>query len=393
MISKGTEDGEKFMINTRKYWLDTMLRIVTPVIDALSRDCLREEMPIEGKMPIEDRAQFTYLEALGRSLVGMAPWLSCTELESEEEELRISYAKMARQAISNAVDTNSKDYMNFHSGYQPIVDAAFLAQAILRAPAELWENLEERDKINLITAMKETRSRKPYACNWLLFSGIIEAFLYYAGESDWDPMRIDYALKQHEQWYLGDGTYGDGEQYHWDYYNSFVIQPMLLDILKVVGNENKDWEDMFPKVRKRSSHYATIQEHMIAPDGSYPMLGRSLAYRFGAFHCLAQVVLDNQLEPMITYEQVRCGLTAVIEKIMSFRENFDNKGWLRVGVCGHQPNMGEAYISTGSLYLCSAVFLPLGLTPSHNFWSGEDRPWTSVRMWSGDVSMECEHSI
>ncbi len=381
------------MIETRKYWLDTMLKITTPVLDALSRDCLCEEMPVEGKLPKEDRAQFTYLEALGRSLLGMAPWLSCTKLEGEEEKLRIKYAKMARQAISNAVNSEAKDYMNFRSGHQPMVDAAFLAQAILRAPAELWEKLESKDRQNLIAAMKQTRTRKPYACNWLLFGGMIEVFLYYAKETDWDPMRIDYAIKQHEQWYLGDGIYGDGSEFHWDYYNSFVIQPMLMDILKLVGREYKDWEEMIPEIRKRASRYGTVQEHLIAPDGSYPMFGRSLTYRFGAFHCLAQTVLDNRLEPALTYEQVRCGLTAVIRRIMSFPGNFDKNGWLRVGVCGHQPGMGEGYISTGSLYLCSAVFLPLGLAPSHVFWSGEDKPWTAVKMWNGESSMECEHSI
>ena len=222
---------------------------------------------------------------------------------------------------------------------------------------------------------------------------MIEAFLYYVQETDWDSMRIDYALKQHEQWYLGDGIYGDGREFHWDYYNSFVIQPMLLDILKIVGKEYKDWEEMIPELKKRASHYGTIQEHLIAPDGSYPTLGRSLTYRFGAFHCLAQAVLDNRLEPVITYEQVRCGLTAVIKRIMSFPENFDKNGWLRIGVCGHQPGMGEGYISTGSLYLCSAVFLPLGLAPSHVFWSGEDKSWSSVKMWKGESSMECEHSL
>ena len=44
-------------------------------------------------------------------------------------------------------------------------------------------------------------------------------------------MRVDYALRQHDQWYKGDGIYGDGPQFHWDYYNSFVIHPMLLDVL------------------------------------------------------------------------------------------------------------------------------------------------------------------
>jgi hypothetical protein len=30
---------------------------------------------------------------------------------------------------------------------------------------------------------------------------------------------------------------------------------------------------------------------------------------------------------------------------------YDSGGWLTVGLCGHQPDIGEMYISTGSLYL------------------------------------------
>ena len=53
-------------------------------------------------------------------------------------------------------------------------------------------------------------------------------------------MRIDYALRQHDQWCKGDGLYGDGASFHFDYYNSFVIQPMLVDILDAVGGRFQD---------------------------------------------------------------------------------------------------------------------------------------------------------
>lgn len=375
----------------RKYWLDTMLQIVTPVFDSLCRDKLRAEMPIESKSTREDREQYTYLEALGRSLVGMAPWLELSGDSESEEPIRLKYAEMARKAIANAVDPSANDFMNFDVGYQPIVDAAFLVHAILRAPTELWKKLDPICQQNLIIALKKTRTRKPYACNWLLFSAIIEAFLYFAGEPNWDPMRIDYAIKQHELWYKGDGVYGDGKDFHFDYYNSLVIQPMLVDIMNTVGEVYPDWSELRNDIQKRASHYATILEHLIAPDGSYPIIGRSSSYRFGAFQNLSQAVLQNQLEPSISNEQVRCGLTAVIRRVMAF-DNFDKKGWLRVGVCGSQPDMGENYISTGSLYLCSTVFLPLGLPQAHPFWSNSDKPWTSCRMWSGE-NMLCEHSV
>ena len=379
------------MTEVRKYWLDTMLKIVSPVLKNLSAGCLREKMPIEHKEGINDRANYTYLEALGRVVCGIAPWLEHTAEDAEEEKMRIVYAEMTRRAIRSAVTEGSPDCMNFERGLQPIVDAAFLASGLLRAPCELYAKLEPETKHNLVTKLKHTRTRKPCASNWLMFSAIIEAFLCFIREPDWDSMRIDYALRQHMAWYLGDGVYGDGPEFHFDYYNSFVIQPMLVDILNTDGATNGDWNYMKENVLKRSARYAEVLEQLIAADGSYPVIGRSSCYRFGAFQSLAQAALISNCG-RLSKARIRCALTAVIERIMSYPDMFDCGGWLTVGVCGHQPDMGEGYISTGSLYLCSAVFLPLGLPESDPFWSDPDTPWTSRIIWSGE-NTQCDHYI
>ena len=197
-------------------------------------------------------------------------------------------------------------------------------------------------------------------------------------------MRVDYALRQHEQWYLGDGVYGDGPHFRWDYYNSFVIQPMLIDVLETVGHEEPEWERMKELVLKRAQRYAQVQERLISPEGTYPVIGRSSAYRFGAFQLLAQMALMRRLPVELDPAQVRCALTAVIKRTLEVPGTFDRAGWLRVGVAGHQPGLGEGYISTGSLYLCCTVFLPLGLPRDDPFWSAPDRPWTSQIIWSGE---------
>jgi hypothetical protein len=62
---------------------------------------------------------------------------------------------------------------------------------------------------------------------------------------------------------------------------------------------------------------------------------------------------------------------------------FDKKGWLTVGFYGHQPSIAEPYISTGSCYLCSAAWLPLGLPPDDPFWSAPAAAWTQKRIWRG----------
>jgi hypothetical protein len=202
-------------------------------------------------------------------------------------------------------------------------------------------------------------------------------------DRDYDPMRIDYAVREHQSWYKGDGVYGDGPDFHFDYYNSYVIHPMLVDIVRTVSEITGDYKDIAPVIMKRASRYAAIQERLIAPDGSFPVVGRSLAYRCGAFQALAQAALSRQLPSSVSPAQVRSAMTAMIRRTMDASGTFDNNGWLTIGLAGHQPGVGENYISTGSLYLCTTAFLPLGLPEQDEFWKGEQAEWTSVLAFSG----------
>ena len=202
-------------------------------------------------------------------------------------------------------------------------------------------------------------------------------------DGTWDQMRVDYALMQHEQWYLGDGMYSDGPEFHWDYYNSFVIQPMLIDIIENVKDDYAEWSQLREPILRRARRQAVILERLISPEGTFPAIGRSLTYRFGAFQLLSQMALRHDLDPAITPAQVRCALTAVIKRMIEMPGTFDDNGWLQIGFCGHQPSIGENYCSNGQLYLCTFVFLALGLPPEDPFWTGGDTAWTARKIWSG----------
>ncbi len=365
----------------RDVWIAVMRKLADPVLTNLASGTLKARMPVEQAAGA-DRKNVTHLEALGRLLAGMAPWIELPADATAEGQLRAKYADLARRAIARAVDPSSPDYMNFTKGGQPLVDAAFLAQAILRAPKALRESLDPATTKALIAALEATRSISPGFNNWLLFSATVEAGLAKLG-AWWDRVRVDYALRQHEQWYKGDGAYGDGPVFHWDYYNSFVIQPMLLDVLDVVRSESAVWKEMAGRVEARTRRYAAVQERLIAPDGSFPAIGRSIAYRVGALQLLAQVALRRALPDGVSPAQVRGALTAVVRRSMEAPGTFDASGWLQIGFCGHQPGVGETYISTGSLYLCATGLLPLGLPASDPFWADPAQPWTSVLAWSG----------
>ncbi len=387
MLMLGKEDGMK---DDRKEWLAALLKITDPVLDALEAGELKKRMPLSFH---SERADFAPLEAFGRSMQGLAPWLEADSdgLNPEEQALQRKYREKAVRCIARATDSESPDYMVFDRGGQPLVDTAFLAHAIVRAPRTLAEALSGEVRQNLVQALRSSRLISASNSNWLFFSAMVEAALYVLGESC-DMMRVLYALRAFQGWYKGDGIYGDGAMFHWDYYNSFVIQPMYVDLVTLFSEENGEIAQMRNAVVARAARYASVLERMIGPEGSYPVVGRSICYRFGAFHMLSQAALQHRLEEGISPASVRCGLGAVIRRVMRAPDMFDGEGWLLPGVYGHQPGLAEGYINIGSLYLCTAAFLPLGLLPADEFWSGEDEDWSGRKVWSGG-NIRIDHAI
>jgi hypothetical protein len=375
----------------RNYWGGVASKLASPVLNALSRRRLKIEMPLEALTEAKDRAHYAHLEAFGRLLCGIAPWLALPADDSSEGRERARLAELAREGLDASTDPSSPDRMNFSNGGQPLVDAAFLAQAMLRAPGELWHKLPGRIQANVVSALKETRTIPPPENNWQLFSTTVEVLLQRAGEQH-DEARLLGGIRKYRDWYLGDGVYGDGPDFHWDYYNSFVTHPMLIEALDVLREHSSEWQSLWEHESARLTRWAAIQERLIAPDGSYPVIGRSIAYRCGAFQGLALAALRHALPADVEPGQARRALTAVIHRTLEWPGTWSADGWLRIGLCGHQPGLGEAYISTGSLYLCSVALLPLGLPASDPFWSAPSAPTTWEKAWSGK-NLPADHAL
>ena len=373
--------------NDRAYWLGHVERVSEPVLKALNERKLRAAMPVEAAPGEHDsRAVGTHLEALGRLLAGLAPWLELDPSPGEtaqETALRSRFREYAVAGIVSALDPASPDHMPFGASSQTVVDSSFLALAILRAPNQLLGKLDATSRQRLAEALITERRVQPGFNNWLLFAAMNEALLKVLGRS-WDRMRVDYALRSLQSWYVGDGVYGDGPHFHWDYYDSFVMHPYLLQLMDTVGDESAAWTAMREPIHRHAQRYAAIQERLIAPDGSYPVIGRSISYRCGAFQLLADAARRHMLPEAVAAPQVRSAIAAVMRRTLEPAGTYDAAGWLQIGLAGHQPGLGEGYISTGSLYLCSAAWLPLGLPPSDAFWSGAAEPWTSQKIWSGE---------
>lgn len=382
-------------MNTRQIWVDRLVRVAHPVVYHLANNTLKEQMPLKQHADMTDREYCTHLEAVGRTLCSLTSWFNAGQLDDREEKLQKEYLELTLKGLKNAVNPEAPDFlfMKKDGKYLPqiLVDTAFLALGLIRAKETVWEALETQTKQNLIKYFKETRSIQPGFNNWLLFSAMVETFFYAVGE-EYDMMRIDYSIKQMEQWYVGDGEYKDGKSYHSDYYNSFVIQPFLMEILKQVEVDYKDTELHYPVMMERAKRYARIQEMSIHADGTFCAVGRSIVYRCGAFHHLAHMALAQELPKEISEAGVRGALTSVIMKCLDAPKTFDEEGWLNIGLYGNQPSLAEVYISQGSVYLCSFVFLPLGLDGDHSFWTSPDEMYSAQKIWSG-VDVEADGAL
>ena len=366
----------------RAYWVDMLYRIAQPVLSQMAEGKLQQNMTLELS-PIWDGrdTRVAYLETFGRLMAGVAPWLNLPDDNSEEGRKRAQIRKWALKSYTNGVDPESPDYLHWNIHSQNLVDAAYLAESFLRCPS-LWQSLDATSQQRYVKEFKSLRTILTPYNNWLLFRAMVEAFLLNVGEEA-DGYALGVATRKISEWYLSDGFYSDGPEFSLDYYNSYVIHPMFIEVLEVMEPKG-----LYAPVKKelalrRMQRFNQLIERLISPEGTFPAIGRSATYRMGAFQSLAMSAWKYGLPEGMTNGQVRHALTTVMKNMFGVEGNFNKEGFLQLGFAGHQPDLADYYTNNGSLYMTSLVFLPLGLPESHPFWSDPAEDWTSRKAWSG----------
>ena len=374
----------------REIWCEVMYRMAAPVLSNMSEGALKQNMLVELSPTWDGRNKdVTYMECFGRLMAGLAPWLSLPDDNTTEGPHRKQLREWALKSYANAVDPKSPDYLLWRQEGQTLVDAAYIAESFLRGYDALWTPLDSLTKQRYINEFTQLRRVDPSYSNWLLFSATVESFLRKAGAPS-DTYRISSSLRKIEEWYVGDGWYSDGPNFAFDYYNSFVIHPMYIESLEIIteaGKHKNIWNMPgcdYQKAITRAQRFGMILERLISPEGTLPVVGRSITYRTGSLQTLALLAWRKWLPKELTNGQVRAGMTAVIERMFGNDRNFNEKGFLTLGFNGSQPGISDYYTNNGSLYMASLAFLPLGLPADDPFWTDAAQPWTSKKAWYGD---------
>lgn len=371
-------------VSDRQQWVELCYRIAAPVLENMSKGELQKNMQLELSPTWDGRdKRVAYMETFGRLMAGISPWLSLPDDETEEGKMRKQVREWALLSYKNAVDPGSPDCLLWETNSgQRLVDAAYIAESFLRAPEATWQQLDETTRKRYIERFQQLKIVRPAYNNWLLFRGLIEAFLMSVGE-DADQYVLTVAANKINEWYLSDGWYSDGPEFSLDYYNAYVIHPMYIEMLEVL-NKHDFWTPISTDLAiKRMQRFNVFMERLISPEGTYPAFGRSVVYRMGAFQTLAMAAWKYGLPQGVSNGQVRSAITAVMHNMFKIEGNFNESGFLQLGFAGHQPHLSNYYTNNGSLYMTSLVFMPLGLPADHPFWKDAAELWTSQKAWNG----------
>ena len=399
----------------RAYWAHRAYEMAQPILEPMARGDLQRVMRTEFSPSFDNRnRKVLYMEAFGRLMAGIAPWLALPDDDTAEGRQRRQLRLWALDAYRNAVTPESPDYLAWGIAGQNLVDAAYIAESFLRAYDALWRPLPLEVRQRYVDEFTRLRSIDPPYTNWLLFSSTIESFLARALRDDRrlrgreDEYRINSACRKMEEWYVGDGWYSDGPEFAFDYYSAYVFHPMYLETLQNMidaGYRSRlDYTKYHARALKRAQRFSIILERFIAPDGTFPVFGRSIPYRLATMQPLALMAWYDRLPAGLTRGQVRAALTATMHRMYdapapSARStaasparngaaavptpNAQMKdGYLTIGFCGEgQADVADWYTNNGSLYMTSLAFLPLGLPATHPFWTDAPQPWTQVKAW------------
>ncbi|MGE8241831.1 MAG: DUF2264 domain-containing protein, partial [Sphingobacterium sp.] len=97
----------------RAYWVSILTKMASPILDRISKERFRAEMPIVKSETYDYiDPSVGYLEAFGRLLAGMAPWLNLPDDKTAEGKLRTKFKQQALLGIQHGVNPASADYFS-----------------------------------------------------------------------------------------------------------------------------------------------------------------------------------------------------------------------------------------------------------------------------------------
>ncbi|MFD1910923.1 DUF2264 domain-containing protein [Halodurantibacterium flavum] len=346
-------------MQSRADFQEATLALFEPLLPYLERQGARMDFD-EGGASFD--MQSSSVEGVVRPLWGLVP-LAMGGGSTEHWPL-------LRRVIAEGVDPAHQNYWGpVHDHSQRAVEMAAIGMMLMLLPEEGWYPFEECERDNLVAWIDAIQRVELVDNNWLFFAILVQAGLRRIGRADLvDEALHERYLTRIEEWYLGDGWYGDGPELPIDHYNGFAMH--FYALLYAQYAEAAD-AARCRRFRQRAGLFAVQFAQWFAESGETVMVGRSLIYRFAtaAFWGIAATAEQDELSigaiKGIWARQIRSWRNLPI---------FTSDGLLTRGYGYPNLIMSEEYNSPTSPYWAMKAFFPLAWGEDSDFWRAEEEP-------------------
>lgn len=346
------------------------VRILARLTDGFVRAIPRGGSPARAQLPGAPAGDpVPSIEGLARMSVAWAAWLheSSNPTSVEHEGRRHDVAALLATGLSDATDPRHPAWWGpIGDRDQRIVEAAEIATALWLGGDRLADAIRARDPAapdRILDWLALVDGRDLWPDNWVLFP-VLPALVRRSAGRPVDAAAIDAAIHWMDDHAAGDGWYRDGAGDALDLYTGWAIHWHLLWWATIDGDRRPARRAAI--VRRARAWLAGVAP-LFAHDGSFPLFGRSLGYRFALAAPVAQAAFlgIDPLEPGVARAIAGGALGRALARGAIDAET----DWFRVGVGGRRPEVVEGYVSAGASAWAAHAFLALAMPSTHPFWT------------------------
>jgi hypothetical protein len=350
---------------------DQWVHVLGGLTSAFARGARDGGSPARPRLPgAPDGLVIEGLEAFARMSVAWGAWLGL-----DENGVRVGYegesTDVLELVVRGLLDGTRSDgpfaWGPIEDRDQRIVEAAELATALWLGRTRLVPALGPDGLRQVVDWTAQVHDRDVYDDNWVLFPSIVATVTRGLGGRVADR-RIDEGIDAMLARYAGDGWYADGPGHAFDQYSGWAVHWHLMLWARIDGHRRPRIARV---VERRFRTYLRATVPLLAADGSRPLMGRSLGYRFAAAAPVA-------LAALLRVDALDAGLarriaSGIVRHDIEAGAIDPDTGWLRRGIAGERPDVCERYMSRGAVAWAAHALVALGVPSGDPFWRARER--------------------
>ncbi|API88713.1 hypothetical protein BKP56_05160 [Marinilactibacillus sp. 15R] len=245
---------------------------------------------------------------------------------------------------------------------QIAVETAVLSYAIGTYKHNFFNLFSTEGQQYLVDWLNEVNQIDIPKGNWLFFVILINSSLK-ENRLKYSKEKLEWALKEIDTLYLGDGWYTDGENKQRDYYIAFAFHFYGLLYSRISKDEFAE------KFLDRAIKFSKYFTHWFDAKGRSIPFGRSLTYRFAhVCYWSALVVTGAYKETTLSLSEIK----GIIYRNLNFWSTqpiqISSENPPSIGYSYGNLLLSEDYNSLGSTMWAFKTFILLELEENHPFW-------------------------